>query len=611
MRPLPQASSRPITDGPARFVDSKTGDDNNPGTKSKPWKTLAHAVPSLKAGETLYLRAGRYYESVTISLKGTEKQLITIRAFPGEQVIIDAGYREFYEAPATAWEPVPNGGKQEFRSRRPYKTGGNFGNFADSMVPFQRYITFHDLRSNNELWHRGLSNRADDPVGIYAGPGVRRDPKSGRIHIRLTHTKLAGLGKNHYRGETDPRKIPLVIAGSDYGIQFKNANHIRLQDVVVRGASRSAVMMIDSRNIQLDGVTLYGSGSAIRTQRTEDVTITHSALRGHAAPWHSRSHHKDRGPSGYLLVAGGKNFEIAHCELTDHHDCVLFKDAYGVRFHHNFVDNFNDDGIEPGPKKTHGIMLIYQNVISRCLSPFTAHGKFQIIRSQPGSGLYIFRNIVDLRRGTYKAPPTTPDPTGAFLNKATTILAHDHGSPTWPVAYIYHNTFLMTAKPWRGYYGLTWGTHLRGTKRRVFNNIFVQADGVPGMNFSGVTSDADFQADGNLHWSVQGDFRSALALREKFRKTKQFEESQKTYPPGWTTHDLFANPQFKSFFPDLAKPSDFGLKPSSPAIDAGVPIPQTWPDDLRKYDRGKPDIGAIPLGISMKRFGPQSPLTDR
>lgn len=605
MRPLPQASRRPLAKGPAKFVDAKRGDDAGDGSRATPWKTLRRAIAALKPGDTLYVRGGTYYESVRVSLNGTPQKPITIRAFPGQLAIVDAGYREFFETPADAWEPVQGGAAHEYRSKKAYKTGGNFGNFGDSMVPFQRYITFHDLRSRNELWHSGLSNRVDDPKGIYAGPGVRRDPKTGRIHVRLAHTQLAGLGRNHYRGETDPRKLPLVIAGAAYGLHVDKAAHVRIQDLVVRGAARAAVMVADSKHVHLDGVTLYGSGSALRTQRVEDLKLTRSALRGHAAPWHSRSHHKDRGPSGYLLVAGGKNFEIAHCELTDHHDGVLLKDAYGVRFHHNLVDNFNDDGIEPGPKKTHGRMFLYQNVISRCLNPFTAHGKFAVIKAEPGSGIYVYRNIVDLRRGTYKAPPREPDRNGAFLNRATTILAHDHGSPTWPVAYVYHNTFLMSARAWRGYYGLTWGAHLRGTKRRLFNNIFVQVEGFPGMNFSGVTADCDFQADGNLHWGIQGGPAQTGDPRTKFRRSKLFAKSKTTYPPGWTTNDLLADPKFVRYVADPSKPSDFRLRPNSPAINAGVPIPRDWPDPFRSLDKGKPDIGAVPRGVDMRQFGPQ------
>ena len=608
MRPLPSPSSpKQALVIPSKFVHPSQGDDNSDGSKAKPWKTLAHAVTHIKPGETLYLRGGTYFESVTIALKGTASKRITICDFPGELPIIDAGHREFFESPATAWEPVKGGAKGEYRSTRTYKRGGNFGNFGDSMIPFQRYLYVNDLRSTNELWHSGLSNRRDDPKGIYAGPGVRRDPKTGRIHIRLAHTKLAGLKDRRYRGETDPRKLPLIIAGADYGLRIEKAEYVRIQGIVVRGAGRSAVSVVDSKGIHLDGVTLYGSGSALRTQRVDGFKITDSFLRGHAAPWHSRGHHKDRAPSGYLVIAGGKNLEFAHCELTDHHDGILLKDAYDVKLHHSRLDNFNDDGIEPGPKKTHGVMLIYQNVITRCLSPFTAHGKFTEVKAKPGSGVYLFRNIVDLRGGTYKSIPRKPDPTGAFLNHPTTILAHDHGSPTWPVAYIYHNTFLMSAKPWRGYYGLTWGSHLRGTSRRVFNNIFVQVEGVPAANYSSIKPETDFRADGNLHWGMKEGGKPAVETFGKFRRTKLFTISKTNYKPGWTMNDVVANPKFVKYDADPTKPSDFRVSKKSPAINAGVPIPKKWPDPCRSQDADQPDIGALPHGVKMWPVGAHRP----
>ena len=204
-RPLPTTVRRPTGDGPAWFVDARHGSDSVAGGRNSPWKTIQHALGRLNPGDTLYLRGGTYYEPVKVTLSGTAEKPITIRSFPDELAIVDGGLREFFENPTAAWEPFPGGSEGEFRSTKSYDRGGGFGNFGDSMIPFQRYLTFHDLRSKNELWHKGLSNRADDPVGIYAGPGVRRDPRTGRIHVRLSHTRLAGLGKNHYRGETDPR----------------------------------------------------------------------------------------------------------------------------------------------------------------------------------------------------------------------------------------------------------------------------------------------------------------------------------------------------------------------------------------------------------------------
>src|SRR5205085_6311338 len=127
------------------------------------------------------------YERVTVAVCGTAEKPITIRSYPGELAILDGGIREFFDEPANAWEPFPltpnplpqgerakaEGAEGEFRSKKSYAHGGGFGNFGDSMVPFHRYLTFADLRSSNEFSRKELGGRADDPTGIYAGPGVR------------------------------------------------------------------------------------------------------------------------------------------------------------------------------------------------------------------------------------------------------------------------------------------------------------------------------------------------------------------------------------------------------------------------------------------------------
>ncbi len=614
MRPLPVPSDRPMDKGPARFVDPVKGADRNEGTQQAPWKTVGHALAQLKPGDTLYLRGGTYYECVTVAVCGTAERPITIRSYPGELAVLDGGLREFYEDPAGAWEPYPQGAEGEFRSTKAYPQGGGFGNFADSMVPLHRYLNFHDLRSANELWHAGLGARRDDPKGIYAGPGVRRDPETGRIHVRLAHTRLAGLGENSYRGETDPRRLPLVIAGHEYTLRIEGARHLRLQDLVVRGAERSAVLIAedtedteqDAEDVVLDGLTLYGSGSALRVRRTRGLRLVGCALRGHAAPWHSRAHHKYRASAGYLVLAAGKDFEFSACEFTDHHDGLQLYFVEGLRFHHNLVDNFNDDGIEMGPKKERGRAYLYENLISRCLNPFTLHGKSgekpKPVASEQGSGVYICRNVVDFRRGTYKSPPQQSDPSGAFLASPTRLLAHDHGSPIHPVYYVYHNTFLLSGNAMRGYYAFSWGSHTRGTTRRVFNNICVQVEGVPGVNFA-VSADDDFQADGNLLWGVKDGPKQSGDFFAKFRRSRLFEASKKQYPPGWGAHDLFADPKFVRLDADGKGALDVRLQTGSPAVDAGVDLPGDWFDPLRAQDRGKPDIGALPLGVEMFRVG--------
>src|SRR5262245_42382589 len=106
MRPLPTPSKRAPSTGPIYYVHPTAGDDSAAGTEKAPWRTLAQAIRRLKPGDTLVLRGGVYYDSVALALTGTEKAPITIRSAPGELAVIDAGFREFAVAPATAWEPA-------------------------------------------------------------------------------------------------------------------------------------------------------------------------------------------------------------------------------------------------------------------------------------------------------------------------------------------------------------------------------------------------------------------------------------------------------------------------------------------------------------------------
>jgi len=86
---------------------------------------------------------------------------------------------------------------------------------------------------------------------------------------------------------------------------------------------------------------------------------------------------------------------------------------------------------------------------------------------------------------------------------------------------------------------------------------------------------------------------TAKSFFDKFRKSDLFTASQKLYPPGSTTHSIVADPLFEAL-------NDYRLKPTSPARDAGVKLPETWPDPQREAD-GKPDIGAVPIGGTMPR----------
>ena len=621
MRPLPVAVDRPMDKGPAFFADAAKGDDKNAGTQESPWKTVGRALKQLKAGDTLYLRAGTYYESVLCASSGTKDAPITLRAYPNELAVIDAGFREFAEDPANAWEPYPAGAPGEYRSKKAYPKLGEdadarhgvfaMGNFADSMVPLHGYFTILDLRTDNLL--ANLDNNMTAAAGLYCGPGLWYDARvmgnetygTKRIHIRLAHTKWPAIGTANYTGETDPRKLALVIGGPDPALELKKAKFIRVQDLVLRGTRDSTVELNDCEGIELDGITAYGGAPALALRRNRNVRIVNSAFRGVSAPWSSRYAEKYRGVSTYLVETEGRGtdndeIEISWSEFTDSHDGLEIHGVNRLRFHHNLANNFNDDGIEPGPKKPQRDVWIYQNLISRCLLTFSLHGDKgpgPAVESAPGSGVYIFRNVIDLRPPVRKTPPRTAD----GQEEAGTLgnLCSDHGSPIWPNYFFYQNTVLAEPPPWRGHYAFGFGARgTAGNQRGVFNNIFVTAEGMPGLVFTGGEG---YRFDGNLQWGVKDGPKVAAGYFDKFRKSKAFEESKKWYAPGWAANDVCADPKFVKLDGDWRAPMDLRLQKDSPAAGAGVAVPPEWPDPLRA--QGKPDIGAFPLGAEPLKVG--------
>ncbi len=629
-RPLPTPRNVPLTRGPAYHVDPGKGDDAGDGSPMKPWKSLQHSVRRLKPGDTLYLHGGVYHEKVYLTRSGTAEAPIVIAAYPGELPILDGGLREFRETPATSWEPLPGGAPGEFVSTRTYPDAADrrtphqflpaswepmwgieeqrplaLGNFADSMVPLHGCRTVEDLRATNEFQP---ADKKAGGAGVYCGPGLWFNRETGRIHIRLAHHRLAGLGERAYRGETDPRKLPLIVAvgfGDDV-LRINGVKHVRVEGLVLRGATGSPMIQVyGSEGIHLNHLTVFGGFPGLLLNAVKDVRVTHSAFRGLAAPWSGRAHMKYRGTASYQIVLQNgqpvnEEIEFAHCEFTDDHDFAFLRFAKNFRFHHNFVDNFNDDGLECGPKLRWHTIHVHHNRIGACLGVFQQH---EMDRDESptthdaDSGVFVYRNVFDQRAGVYYGLPAKDDPTGAFLHSEGHLIS-DHGSPIYPVMRVYHNTFLRREPVFRDYFLFGLGAaNLRNTERDVFNNLFVQMGRVPGAVILGKEA-GPLREGGNLLWGVKDGPMLKANPFARFRTSPLFTASRKFHEPGWTTNDRVADPKFIRLTADGSEPDDLRLSEGSAAIDAGLAINAKWPDPLREADRGKPDVGAVPFGAA-------------
>jgi uncharacterized protein DUF1565 len=79
----------PSRSGTTYYV-STSGNDNNAGTLSAPWRTIQKAANTVKAGDTVQVRAGTYNEIVTMKTSGNSTSgYVTFQNYPGEAPIVD------------------------------------------------------------------------------------------------------------------------------------------------------------------------------------------------------------------------------------------------------------------------------------------------------------------------------------------------------------------------------------------------------------------------------------------------------------------------------------------------------------------------------------------
>ncbi len=660
LRPLAVASKRPKADGPAKFVDAAKGDDANDGSEAKPWRTINHALPVLVSGETLYLRGGSYFENVYCAIAGTAEKPITIRSYPGELATIDGGLPEYQRDPGSAWEPVPateGGVEGEYRSTKGHKNIRDVvGLFGDSNVGLQTYWYRMDLQAKNEMWIDNPETMIDP---IYCGPGMWYEKQSGRIHVRLAHTKLTlPPTVDHrlvqYAGTTDPRKVSLVIAPFDSTpLTVSQAMHVRFQDLVFRGGGHITVKLMMGIDLTFDRCTIYAGTYGIWSKGTGPLTMTDCGVFGMMAPWMWRSENSLYAYNGMVyppfltekaaveiqgatkpqpklvtrhiarltthavvVTEGGYEFEtfyyphnhhwnISRCEFTDAHDGV-YPSGREIHFHHNLVDNMQDDAIyvsSPTPYISDKIYL-YQNLIRCGVTGFGAHS-----RGGPGGKIYLYRNIVDLRDTLQFHRPSPQKPEGAVIQGNAAWLVHnpDHIIHMENI-YLYQNTTLTPMSHAYGAYTsfMPFASH-PDAERRVFNNVCVYYGGAKQypIAFGYKLEKGNVVLDANLHWHADPSVKTPAP--DEFFKTSRThplaEVNKQYYPAGWDANSLVGDPKFVSFNTDKRQAVDLRLQPDSIATKAGVSLPAEWPDPLRPAGGAKPDLGALPLGSEPLRVG--------
>lgn len=642
----------------ADFFVSISGRDANPGTAAEPFRTIAKGLSILKAGDVLNLRKGSYVGQVEVKAKnGSPMSPIVIRSHPGEHATLDSSVLHFRQADNDDWEPASRHDRdahpEEYVSRDAFVLDSsrdrvNRGAFLDR-EPYTRLITYsrlEDLRAENQTFDKlplddprpgpGVTDKAGNPTPfrrpwVYMGPGLFFNQGTGRVHIRLSHTRNDVSGLADYEGEVDPRKLRLAISHKDRTtLVVEDSSFVRFENLSVRFGGENTLEIRKTDNIVFDHVRLLAASHGVRLGRSQGTVFRHCEISGGLPGWYFRSDRKSEyyfkeggtvtrnnlgKQTSRVLFSGGKEntgIEIHGCEFLDAHDLYLF--GRDLRFHHNWIHNLNDEALFIDAVETDNLR-VFQNVVTQCLSAVSFAG------GKVGGRAYVYRNLIDLRRPTGGTRPRQTGDKNVFrfgqLYKGNGV--------DGPLDF-FQNTCLVSRQSGQAsylHYRNTGGTH----PRRSFNNIFIAINPDPGSDraimfipppsFPGPTDGNCYfrvgSADKPLFRFLNYEFEGGGFRGGKFKTLELlrapsdlFQQSKSQYPPGYEAVSIEADPRFRRMGVDGAPQLDDDLRLRSDSAAKGTGI--VLPPDLQALDplapaHDNPDIGCYAFGKPGLRVG--------
>jgi hypothetical protein len=221
------------------YYVSPQGSDSNPGSSSRPWKTISKAASKVKAGDIVAIRGGIYNEAPRIETSGTPNQPIRFTAYPGEYPILDGNN----QLPAS--------------DRGLISVFGNWVQLAGLEVRNSKYLGVglygvHDTVSKFYVHHS-----FENGILINGDYGTVEDSRVWRNALSNEYNKLGswatGLSaaRDVVDGITDYAIIRRNIVWENWGegISSFEANQIIMEDNISHDNFSTNIYISDSTNV--------------------------------------------------------------------------------------------------------------------------------------------------------------------------------------------------------------------------------------------------------------------------------------------------------------------------------------------------------------------------
>jgi len=312
-QPLP---SQPMAAPGGSYYVAPNGSDNNPGTLTQPFKTLQRAVPRLRPGETLIVRAGEYdtglglsgglsHGGASIIPSGTSwDNPVTIKAYPGERPV----FRRYLP-------PGHPHSEEEVRNSVHLSTYEECARFAS-------YGLVKDFP--HSCWQGSGNNQPAGGLFWQAPKGFVPHYVLDFYNIRVPVRFLIIDGI-----DLDAKGIvPNPVGLSDF------ADHIRFQNLEIRYGIGSCITQWAKKSnrdfdLQFIRTKIHSCGVPFDTNKVNGVL---ARKNGHARFWH-----------GWYLHAGGARF--IDSESYNHAGTGLSPDGNNIVVRNSYIHDNAVQGI--------------------------------------------------------------------------------------------------------------------------------------------------------------------------------------------------------------------------------------------------------------------------
>jgi Right handed beta helix region len=331
--------------------------DDGPGTRERPWKTLAKAVSSLGPGDTVLIRGGVYRERIVIKAGGTADAPVRFEAGPGEDVVLTGADR------LTGWQkaepdrpiyPVP--WSHRFNTYTPTMTHPNderhrlIGRCEQVLV--DGYLLRQVLSSaqlapgaffadvTNELLYVWDSGNGD-----LRKANVEAAVRQEILRVEGQHVQVRGL---RFRYAANAAQHGAVVLAGAHGV----LEDCRLEEMNSSGATLVAEHLTVRRcTFRNNGQIGFGANRAHHLLFT-DCLVERNNLKNFDRGWEAggdklvlsreavleRSRFVNNHGNGIWFDIGNENCTVRQCLIADNDDAGIFYEiSFGLHAHDNVI----------------------------------------------------------------------------------------------------------------------------------------------------------------------------------------------------------------------------------------------------------------------------------